>query len=68
MDKSTRKAAIAAAVILVGFGVTAFYLPNIVLALGEVSPYAGAAAAALFVLAFFGVFWLRGRNRRGGDE
>lgn len=69
MDKSSRNAAIAAAIILIGFGVAAFYLPNLVVALGEISPYAGAAVAALFVLAFFGVFWLRGRSRGGrGDE
>lgn len=67
MDKSTRNAAIAAAIILIGFGVGAFYLPTAVVAMGEVSPYAGAAVAALFVLAFFGVFWLRGRSR-GGDK
>ncbi len=63
MDKSTRNAAVAAAIILIGFGVGAFYLPTLVVAAGEVSPYAGAAIAALFVLAFFGVFWLRGRSR-----
>lgn len=64
MDPSTRNAALAAAIILVGFGVVGFYMPVIVLWLGRLSPYAGGAAAALFVLAFFGVFWLRGRSQR----
>lgn len=66
MDRQTRNAAVAALVILLGFGVVGFYMPAIVLWLGELSPYAGGAAAAVFVLAFFGIFWLRGRiqNRK----
>ncbi len=64
MDRSTRNAAIAAAIILLGFGVIGFYMPAIMLWLGGLSPYAGGAAAALFVLAFFGVFWLRSRSQR----
>lgn len=68
MDRSTRNAAIAAGLILLGFGVVGFYMPAIVVRLGAVSPYAGGAAAAIFVLAFFGVFWLRGRRQRGHDE
>ena len=65
MDRETRGAAIAAALLMLIFGVGAFYLPTLVVALGDVSPFAGAAAAALFVAAFFLVFWLRGRSRRG---
>ena len=64
MDQSARNAAIAAAIILVGFGLVAFYMPSIMLWLGEISPFAGGVAAVLFVAAFFGVFWLRGRSRR----
>lgn len=67
MDKSTRNSAIAAAVILLVFGVVGFYMPNIMMKLGESSPIAGGIAAVLFVLAFFGVFWLRGRMR-GADK
>ena len=67
MDKSTRNSAIAAAVILLGFGIVGFYMPNIMLALGDASPIAGGIAAVLFVLAFFGIFWLRGRSR-GADR
>ena len=65
MDKSTRSAAIAAAIILLGFGLVAFYMPTIMLKLGEASPLVGGLVAVLFVMAFFGVFWLRGRSRRG---
>lgn len=68
MDRSTRNAAIAALAILLGFGIVGFYMPTIVLWLGRASPYAGGAAAALFVLAFFGVFWLRARSQRRKDR
>ena len=64
MDRQNRNAAIAAALILLGFGVVGYYMPAIMVRLGGVSPYAGAVAAVLFVLAFFGVFWLRGRSQR----
>ena len=68
MDHSTRNAAIAAGLILIGFGVVGFYMPVIVVRLGAVSPYAGGAAALLFILAFFGLFWLRGRRQRRRDQ
>ena len=67
MDRSTRNAAIAAAIILGGFGLVAYFMPTIMLALGDSSPWAGAVVAVLFVLAFFGVFWLRGRSQRRGE-
>ncbi len=65
MDASTKKNAIAAALVMGAFCLLAFFLPNIVLWLGGYSPWLGGAAALLFVVAFFGVFWLRGRSRRG---
>ena len=68
MDRQTRNAALAALVILAGFGVVGFYMPAIMVWLGGLSPYAGGAAAALFVLAFFGIFWLRGRSQRKRGE
>jgi len=68
VQTNNRNSAIAAAVIVVGFGVFAFYLPTIMLALGSISTVAAGAVAVLFVAAFFLVFWLRGRaqKRRGG--
>ena len=62
MDKSTRNAALAALLILAGFGIVGYYMPAIMIRLGEVSPLAGGLAAILFVAAFFGVFWLRPRS------
>lgn len=68
MDRSTRSAAIAAAFILAGFGIIGYYMPVIVVRLGAISPYMGLIAAALFILAFFGIFWLRGRLQRKQDK
>jgi hypothetical protein len=67
MDRNTRNALIAAACFMLVFGLAAFYLPNIMLAVGDVSTIAAGAIAILFVAAFFAVFWLRGRSQRRRD-
>ena len=64
MNPDNRNAAIAALVIVLGFGIGAFYLPTIMLALGSYSPVIAGIFAVLFVAAFFLVFWLRGRQQR----
>lgn len=64
MDTKTRHAAVAAAWIMIIFGVAAFFLPKIMLAVGNYSTAAAGVVAVLFVLGFFGVFWLRGRSQR----
>ena len=61
--ENNKNAAIAAAIILVVFGVVAFYLPTIMVAVGNVSPAATGLFAVLFVAAFFLVFWLRARSQ-----
>jgi hypothetical protein len=61
---SNRNAAIAAAAIMIAFGLVAFYLPTIMLAVGNFSTAAAGIIAVLFVAAFFLVFWLRGRSQR----
>jgi hypothetical protein len=66
MDKSSRNAALAAAIILGGFGLLAFYMPTIMIAVGNYSTVAAGIVAILFVGAFFLVFWLRGRSQRRG--
>ncbi|MDN2567273.1 hypothetical protein N1F89_13675 [Aquibium sp. A9E412] len=63
-----RRAAVAAAVILVGFGLAAFVMPQVMLAVGDASPVAAGAIAVLFVAAFFGVFWLRSRVQKRRDS
>jgi hypothetical protein len=65
MDRNNRNSAIAAAIILIGFGLVAFFMPNIMLAVGDMSPIAAGVIAVLFVAAFFLVFWLRGRSKGG---
>jgi hypothetical protein len=66
MDKGSRNAAIAAALILGGFGLVAFYMPTIMIAVGNYSTVAAGIVAVAFVAAFFLVFWLRGRSQRRG--
>ena len=67
MDPRTRNSAIAALVILFGFGIAAYFLPKLMIYVGERSPMAAGGVAILFVLAFFLVFWLRARSQ-GGDR
>ncbi|MEP9399806.1 hypothetical protein [Mesorhizobium sp. KR2-14] len=64
MDSGNRKSAIAAAAIMLVFGLLAYFLPNIMLAVGGVSPLAAGAVAVLFVAGFFIVIWLRARSQR----
>lgn len=59
-----QSSAIAAAIIIAVTGVAFYYMPAIMLASADVSPFLALGVAGLFVLAFFGVFWLRGRSRR----
>ncbi|MEW9835222.1 hypothetical protein [Mesorhizobium marinum] len=68
MTPENRSAAIAAAVLLAVFGVGAYYLPKIMIAVGNLSTVAAGIVAILFVAAFFLVFWLRGRSRRDNRD
>jgi len=56
--------ALAAAIILIGFGVLAYFVPPIMLTLGRYSLIAAAVFAVLFALGFFAIFWLRARYQR----
>ena len=66
MTEDNKRAALAAAIIMIGFGLVAYDLPTIMLAVGSVSPAAAGVVAVLFVGAFFLVFWLRGRSQQKG--
>jgi cytochrome bd-type quinol oxidase subunit 2 len=57
----TRSAIIGAAVFLVIFGVLGFFMPGILISAAETSPWLAVLIAAIFIGAFFVVFWLRGR-------
>lgn len=63
-EPEKKSAAIAAAIILIGFGVLAYFLPPIMLAIGAHSQIVAAIFAVLFVVGFFGVFWLRARCQK----
>ncbi|MBB3966502.1 MULTISPECIES: hypothetical protein [Rhizobium] len=65
---SHRSPAIAAAIILVCAGLVIYFLPSIVLWIGNYSPVLATAVGGCLVMAFFAVFWLRARyqRRRGG--
>ncbi|UCI10132.1 hypothetical protein [Mesorhizobium sp. B1-1-8] len=64
MDRETRNTAIAAAWVLILFGLAAYYLPAIMLAVGKVSTVLAGLIAVIFMVALFVVFWLRGRSQR----
>lgn len=64
MDRDSKNAAIAALCIILLFGVGAYYMPSLMLALGKISTVLAGVVAVAFVAAFFLLFWLRGRSRR----
>jgi len=68
MTPENRNSAIAAAVLLAVFGFGAYFLPTIMLEVGNLSPAAAGVVAVLFVAAFFLVFWLRGRSQKRRDD
>ncbi|MCB1383124.1 MAG: hypothetical protein KDJ73_09395 [Notoacmeibacter sp.] len=63
MDRETRNSAIAAALILGGFGLLFYLMPKLMLAVGEESTTVAGILAVAAVAAFFGVFWLRARYK-----
>lgn len=60
---SNRSSAIAAAIILGGTGLVFYFMPAMMMSLSEISPWLSYAVAIAFVLAFFAVFWLRGKRQ-----
>lgn len=56
--------ALAAAIILIGFGLFTYFLPKIMLAAGAVSPYAAGAIVVFFIVGLFLILWLRGQVQR----
>jgi amino acid transporter len=63
MDTGNRNSMIAALVIMLGFGLFAYFLPAVMLAASAISPVAAVAVVALFIMCFFIVFWLRARSQ-----
>jgi hypothetical protein len=50
--------------VLLLFGIAAYWLPSVMLAVGSVSTVLAGVVAAVFMVALFVVFWLRGRSQR----
>ncbi len=65
---SNRSSAIAAAVILGVTGLVFYYMPTMMMAMSEISPWLSYALGIFFVLAFFAVFWLRGKRQQKRDK
>lgn len=67
-DNSSKKSAIAAAIILAVVAVVFLAMPRIVISLGDISPWLGYVAVVVFVLGFFAIFWLRGRYQQNNSR
>lgn len=65
-NRNNRGAILAALVIMAIFGLGAYFMPSIMLTLGNLSPLVAGLAAILFVAAFFAVFFFRARS--GGED
>jgi hypothetical protein len=63
-SNQTKSNAIAAGIILVVAMAALYFMPKIVLWVGQFSPVLGFAAGAAIILAFFAVFWLRSRFKK----
>ena len=55
---------VAAALIMLVFGGAWFVMPRIMLLVSGGGPVVGVLVAVAFMLAFFGVLWLRARHQR----
>ena len=64
MNDNNRSAAIAALVIILGFGLVLLGLPKLVLWIGDYSPALAAAVGTVGIMSFFIVLWLRARHQR----
>jgi Na+/proline symporter len=64
----TRSTAIAAAIILLTAMALLYLMPDVIIWLGNISPWLGTAFGVLVILAFFLVFWLRARYQRRRDR
>ncbi len=63
-ERRKDRPALAAAVILIGFGAFAYFMPRIMNTVGAWSPILAVLLMALFMFGLFGVFWLRARYQK----
>jgi hypothetical protein len=67
-ERKAKSPALAAFLILLGTGVAFYFLPRIMIALGDVSPWLAGIFGTLLVLGFFLLFWLRARYQRNHEN
>ncbi|MGF9563254.1 hypothetical protein [Neorhizobium sp. JUb45] len=67
MTPEAKSQALAAALILGGAGVVIYFLPSLVLWIGNYSPVLAVIVGAVLILGFFWIFWLRARYQRRRD-
>jgi hypothetical protein len=63
MSQNTRTL-LGATAVFAGLVAVAWFLPSIMKAAGELSPWAAAAVVAIVLFGLFAVLWLRGRSTR----
>ena len=65
--KGNTAALIAAAIIMIAVFAIMLAMPRIMALVSGAGPFGGIAVAVAFMLAFFGVFWLRSRVQKKPD-
>ena len=68
MTPEAKSQAIAAALILGGAMVVIYFMPSLVLWIGDFSPVLAVIVGTLLILCFFWIFWLRARYQRWRDR
>lgn len=64
MTPETKSQVIAAAAILFGAVLVIYFLPSLVLWIGQYSPALAFIVGAVLLLGFFWIFWLRARYQK----
>jgi hypothetical protein len=64
MSPESRSQATAAGIILLSAALVIYFLPTIVLWIGNFSPTLAIVVGVCLIMAFFAVFWLRARYQR----
>ncbi|AHG46923.1 hypothetical protein RLEG12_28375 [Rhizobium leguminosarum bv. trifolii CB782] len=64
MSPESRSQATAAGIILFAAALVIYFLPTIVLWIGNFSPVLAIVVGVCLIMAFFAVFWLRARYQR----
>ena len=68
MSPESRSQATAAALILLGAGLVIYFMPTLVLWIGNFSPVLAVIVGCCLVLCFFLIFWLRARYQRNSGK